>query len=1423
MPEPVTAAITSYLYVAGASWATATAVASAIYYAAIIAASAAYGQHRKRVAARDARDAYNAGLKDRLVMTDIFSGPRSRIYGRCRNVDGVVFRATRGEHDQIYTLVVALSGHELDAIEQVWIGDAPVGLDADGYVAGYKWAKVELQDTVETFDLPAGPFAVTLAEHPNFGAVTALVAEGEGTENFVGFPVAVTVTGTTVTGTLAEPRTVRCYYQVYKTTPRVRVRKFLGAPGQDLSPILTDYFPTLCTAADKFAVGGLLLVDLEYDTDVFPGGVPAFSAVVRGAKVLDRRTGVTAWTRNPALIADDWVRYLYGGRLPSDALVADDITAAANACDVAHTFTDSAGASTTGPVYTCDIAIRLDGRAAPARALDDIVNSMAGRWGWYGGALTLRAGSWRAPTITIDESWISDGEAIQIVPEPASDDAVNVMTATFADAAQGYVAVPAPPLRVESWIAADGRELPDDITLGGVTDHWRAASVQGVMLRERREGLTLSLPLNLRGLQLKPFSVVYVSLPILGFTLKRFEILDWRFSMTGGVVVLVKETDPSIFTPDPVFPAYYWTPNSQLPDPKQVPAVTGLTCASGPGELLWQNDGTIVSRIHFTWGVVPAPSVKQGGRIQVAYRRADRPESDGWETVDAAGDATGAFSGAVQDGAAYVAKVRARTALVTGQWSSYASVIVAGKAALPSAVTGLVGTKAVGLIAWAWAPCLDSDYAETELRIGPSWASATVAFRSRASQWMQQPTAPGTYTVRARHIDTSGNYSASETVASVVVVLADLPVSAVALAAAQLAAAEAQADADAANTAVAAIVSDSVLSRGEKPETILKWNVLSGEQVGIDAQATAYGITTEKDAYDAAVAALASHLNGLTPLWSDTGADTPIVGATFRAKWQDAYLARQTLLDKIASLANNRLVGAHNMLWGGQNGPASAGPGVYGNALATLKDGAGNPYGLQPGETLTLSADVWQDAASAAAGQTATVYLYCARADNAWTVTAAISTTGQFATRLSSQVTLPSASDMVTVAVGLWHQGGGGNPPSTGTVFADRIQVERGTTATQYRPGSQPGATVGAPAGTMVGGTLAQNVESIAGAQAKANAAAAAAQSAAQTYAEAQANQARVNAQAYADGVVDAEEARAIADATAKAEAARVAAVNAAAADATAKANLAATTATWTGVSGRPSDDAIRNNLIDVGWWAAADAAIPWGQNFAFNRMMGTSEAGVPGPRGGSDVLWYAGNDTGSSAGAAGGWVTTSVADLNPAKTYRFVVPIYRIDGSGSSYWGPGDGRVCDLNTSTPNGNPYFASGGLTAGRWHLFVGYLFPAGSVGNTHGGAGIYDCTTGALVAGGFNYNQRAGYTDPYHRAYQYYASLGAHQVFGRPMVNLVDGAEPSLREYFEAGAVLNSALLPIETEDIALGAVNYTVTFADAAGVYINPSY
>jgi len=109
----------------------------------------------------------------------------------------------------------------------------------------------------------------------------------------------------------------------------------------------------------------------------------------------------------------------------------------------------------------------------------------------------------------------------------------------------------------------------------------------------------------------------------------------------------------------------------------------------------------------------------------------------------------------------------------------------------------------------------------------------------------------------------------------------------------------AQADATAALLSIGAIAVDAFLSKAEKPALVQQYNVLVNERAGIDAQATAYGITTEKTNYDNAVIALIAYITGLSPAYNDYTQDTAIVRTDFNTAFELVYSTRQILLNTI--------------------------------------------------------------------------------------------------------------------------------------------------------------------------------------------------------------------------------------------------------------------------------------------------------------------------------------------------------------------------------------------------------------------------------------------------------------------------------------------------------------------------------------------
>ena len=158
---------------------------------------------------------------------------------------------------------------------------------------------------------------------------------------------------------------------------------------------------------------------------------------------------------------------------------------------------------------------------------------------------------------------------------------------------------------------------------------------------------------------------------------------------------------------------------------------------------------------------------------------------------------------------------------------------------------------------------------------------------------------------------------------------------------AQATANAASSSAAAANTELANIASDNILSANEKPVVIRDNSVIITEHAGIDAQATAYGIVTEKTAYDDAYSALSAYLAGLTTptAWNDVGGDTTIDGTIFHGKFADVYTTRQALLDAIYAAAKALADGAQSTADTATDTANTALTGVNSNAPLIL-----NPY-----------------------------------------------------------------------------------------------------------------------------------------------------------------------------------------------------------------------------------------------------------------------------------------------------------------------------------------------------------------------------------------------------------------------------------------------------------------------------------------------
>lgn len=482
-------------------------------------------------------------------------------------------------------------------------------------------------------------------------------------------------------------------------------------------------------------------------------------------------TDCNAWTENPALQVAGYATNPLGGRLPWDQVDIASLVSEANVCDTTTTYTVD-GADYVRPLYTSGYVALTD--QMPKDVLNELCSAMGGEWCYSNGVLKQRAGAWRAPVLTLDESWLLGSEAVQIQPAIERDKYFNCVRGSFVDERQAYRSVPFSPIEPDTYISADGAKLPLDVEYNAISFDGQAQYVASCAARRAQQGLTLTVKCNLRAWQAEKFDNLYVNLDRYGFSNKTFEVMRDGFTLDGGIALVLRESGPSTWDMDAGFPASDPEPNSRLSDPWAIPPLTGLTAESGNAQLLLLDDGSIISRVKVTWDTVTDPRVLDStGTIEVDWKPADATQ---WQTIRVPGSSPQAYIAPAPDRTLIVIRARAVGSIGKSPDTVQISHQVLGKSAAPSTITGFTQSILYGAIRLEWDQTTDLDYAQTELRAGGTdWASATpllggtqpTLIRGNKFDWAWP--AFGSYTVRARNHDTSGNVGTTSALVGVVV------------------------------------------------------------------------------------------------------------------------------------------------------------------------------------------------------------------------------------------------------------------------------------------------------------------------------------------------------------------------------------------------------------------------------------------------------------------------------------------------------------------------------------------------------------------------------------------------------------------------------------------------------------------------------
>lgn len=526
---------------------------------------------------------------------------------------------------------------------------------------------------------------------------------------------------------------------------KIRIKKHDGSQTTADSDLVSETSVTSNFVGNEIAY---LYIRLEYDSDVFAGGIPTFTAVVKGKKVYDPRTATTAYSNNAALCIRD---YLTSARGVNDSNVNDTyFAAAANDCDDAITL--SAGG--TESRYTINGVI--NSANALGTNIRDMVTACNGSLFTSGGTYMLKVGVYDASvkSFTLDDL----RSEINLDTRHSRADNFNRVSGKFiqggvydADtntSGGDWIETDYPAIESSVFVANDGGdENTLDLTLNMTTSGSMAQRIAKQVLYRSREQMTFTAEFGLNALDVTVGDIVDLTVDTYGWTNKEFEVAKWALNIdaTRGITVTMtlRETSSAAFD---------WNAeegeivknNTDLLPYYEVPAI-GITLTASA---LIRSEKLLNSLIIDTTCALPLLV----SNVEVEYKQSS--ESD-WVRLGLG--ELGRTEVLDLDRADYDVRARGVNAFgIRGDWSEYTDFTVDATSGPPADVDGFSFEVVDNTLNLSWDAVADLDLSYYRIRhslaeTGASWAGATTAVDkvARPGMSVSLPVRSGTYHVRS--------------------------------------------------------------------------------------------------------------------------------------------------------------------------------------------------------------------------------------------------------------------------------------------------------------------------------------------------------------------------------------------------------------------------------------------------------------------------------------------------------------------------------------------------------------------------------------------------------------------------------------------------------------------------------------------------
>jgi hypothetical protein len=647
-------------------------------------------------------EAFQQQLRNQNLMIKQPITTRETVYGSTKKSGSIVFMDTSDNNKRLH-LILQIASHELQSFDKIYFDNEEL--------------------TLTTINTDSNGIARQRPTSPD---------KYDKQSDFEGLPLAI----------------------IY-TRQAVEIKEHLGADTQLADHDLIDQV-SKWTTEHRLRGIAYVYVQLDYDADMFPNGIPNISAEIKGKKLFDFRDDSTAFSDNPALCIYDYLTDTrLGLGISRDNIDTASFTTMANLCD--ENVTKVGGG--TEKRYTCNGVVYSN--RTPMQTLNSLLTSCLGVLSYSNGKFIIKGGQYVSPSITLtDDDFIS---SIAIESKRSRRDLFNTVKGVFTSEETNWQPSDYPMVTSSTFTDADGESIYANINLPFTTSSATCQRIAKVSLFKNRQQIVISGQVKMTGFKLQVGDTVSVTNARLGFSSKQFEVAEWSFAHDNNLAInlILNETSSAVYDWN-AEESEFALDNTTLPTPQDV----------SPPAIVVTDELRIYAETPITvMKVVCSSSSGFTNEFEVEAQNTNDTGSDFVTLGRSKGNIFELVN--AQDGAIY--NVRARSINGFNVHSSFTTTTheVIGKTAPPADVTNFSSNVVGDIVHLNWTPVADLDLSHYIIRHTPLTSNTKfeegliVAKKiGKPANTITLPAQTGTYMIKA--IDVLGIESENSTKTAII-------------------------------------------------------------------------------------------------------------------------------------------------------------------------------------------------------------------------------------------------------------------------------------------------------------------------------------------------------------------------------------------------------------------------------------------------------------------------------------------------------------------------------------------------------------------------------------------------------------------------------------------------------------------------------